>query len=101
MARAPKSTIYTVRGTAPFPWDMLRYDGASPTDNGVQAFMHRESLVTHGRPRGANDPLLNAAYAAWREEMRAPFEVELRCDGSPEIDRWRSFGWAVKIEHTY
>ncbi|AXQ68487.1 hypothetical protein HOT99_gp130 [Caulobacter phage CcrBL10] len=72
---------YTVKGSWPFPTDMLRYDDAKPATVFASETINR----------------LSGDYAPSRESIRD--EVEIRLirvkRGLPAIDRWESFGWKV------
>lgn len=69
-----KTFQYEVRGVVPFPLDMLRYDGCWPARS-VDTTAIADSL----------------AQVATAEQV-----VRLEGIKRPTIDRWRSFGWAVK-----
>jgi hypothetical protein len=64
-----KRFIYTVEGTGPFPFDMLRYDGCYPV-------------------RGVD--VMNLTERGHRI-------VQLRGVRKPTIDRWASFSWYVNM----
>lgn len=73
---------YTVIGKGPFPFDMLRFDGAFPasTDDALKLCLGSD---------------------ATREERATTREITLRVTTNnalflPCFDRWRSFGWVVK-----
>jgi len=66
MANEPNT--FVVEGNGPFPWDMLRYDGAYPSRERDTATM----LCSHERRT-----------------------VGLCSGHPPTVKRWRSFGWLV------
>lgn len=70
-------TTFVVRGTSPFPVDMLRYDQAWPA--------RQEDVLAVDRDN-------------WRR-ARTPvgvYAVTLQTNGNHiSDDRWRSFGWLV------
>lgn len=69
---------YTVVGWGEFPIDMLRYDSAFPADaHAVAAIAQR---LHQERP------------------LAEKVEVRLGSPRLPTFDRWRSFGWTVKVE---
>ncbi|AFU86775.1 hypothetical protein D869_gp139 [Caulobacter phage CcrRogue] len=78
---AQEYQTYTVKGSWPFPTDMLRYDDAKPATVFASETINR----------------LSGDYAPSRESIRD--EVEIRLirikRGLPAIDRWESFGWKV------
>ena len=65
---------FAVRGSGQFPYDMLRYDHAWPAWEEESGYLAQD----------------------WAADAR---EVCLRMasshDKGPNVDRWRSFGWAV------
>lgn len=66
---------YTVCGHYPFPFDMMRYDGA--------------------KPLSSKDQSLIASLAAASDHDGRVKEIHLICEGKPHVDRWNSFGWSV------
>ncbi len=67
---------YTVKGFAPFPVDMLRYDGCFP--------------------RTSEDSVAIGTALAGRTDPRRVFEIRLHSPyHEPTIGRWQSFGWIV------
>lgn len=74
----PKEFAYTVRGSWPFPLDMLRHDGS--------------------RAASAEDQEKINQYAAEHAPSRDVFEpVEINLVGpyKPNTARWESFTWSV------
>lgn len=74
---------YTVRGTWPFPTDMLRYDDAEAASS------HDQSVID--RLSGENAPEDMSL-----EELRRSTTVTLFGLHRPTERRWRSFGWRVE-----
>jgi len=77
-----KRFSFTVTGAGTFPFDMLRYDGAYPTDT--------ESAYQMDTP-----------YRPSTEKLRDfnlnKRSVNLMCtDREPTEARWNSFGWKVE-----
>lgn len=69
---------YTVQGTWRFPFDMLRYDRATPDTEADAGEIERSTRVlVQGDP-----------------DKIKPFSVTLRAE-SLTIGRWASFGWKV------
>lgn len=77
---------YTVRGSWPFPLDMLRFDDARAASDEDQAFIDR----------------LSQDHATDREDFR-PVNIRLVAPRKPGTDRWESFGWTVPsdLEHVF
>ena len=72
MANEPNT--FVVEGNGPFPWDMLRYDGAYPSrerDTGTMRCSH---------------------------ERRA---VKLCSRRPPTVKRWRSHGWRWRSQFSW
>lgn len=70
---APIFQEYTVEGTGPFPFDMLRYDRAWPAteqDAGILHEHNSSNIRSHER-----------------------YKVKVRGLRAPTKERWRSFGW--------
>lgn len=70
---------YTVKGTWPFPTDMLRYDDAQPITDADKANIEK----------------LSTENAESVEDLRLPVEIQLTGPRWPTLERWRSFGWKV------
>lgn len=71
---------FTVEGTGPFPFDMLRYDVCWPLRQEDTAAMERlfRPSSKGGRP------------------VRGPVRITLATNGHPPtVARWKSFGWKV------
>lgn len=74
-----KTFRFTVRGTYPFPTDMLRYDQAYPRSE-QDSYKIRDSIS---------------------RELEGPIDIELavkivdRRFWEPTNARWESFGWTV------
>jgi hypothetical protein len=79
----PKMIKYRVIGRGDFPTDMLRYDGAWPSDTPSAANIAFDFL------RGEN------GYHMWRSNPRV---VALKSYQQPTPARWDSFGWRVVDE---
>jgi len=71
---------YAVEGIGDFPLDMLRHDCAYPADQ------ESVSAITAG-----------FRWAAARKRSRDPIVVRLVSDREPTPERWRAFGWTVKV----
>lgn len=78
-----KRTAFTVRGSYPFPLDMLRYDSCIPATEADAALMHEAVLGD-----GPGDPLRVMEISL----------VTFRPDCAPSNDRWESRGWSVTRE---
>ena len=71
---------YVVEGIGDFPLDMLRHDCAYPADQqSVTAIM------------------AGLRWAASRKRSRETLRVRLVSDRAPTSERWRSFGWTVRV----
>lgn len=81
-----KQFTYTVRGSWPFPVDMLRHDIARAATDADQAIIDR----------------LSADHAEGREDFR-PVDIHLVAESKPNTARWESFGWSVPTdaEHAF
>jgi len=84
---AAKYFHFDVEGAGEFPTDMLRYDGAYPSDT--------ESAMKLLNPyRGSSED--------YRDFIRNRRIVHLTCvDREPTNDRWASFGWKVSNVRRY
>ena len=82
-------TTFVVRGRYGFPFDMLRYDQAWPTDRGVS--------VLSAVARGSNLEIIDEEKETTRW---VSVEIELRTHGHVTPDRWSSFGWTVTSQST-
>lgn len=71
---------YTVEGTGEFPFDMLRYDSASPAS---QEAVFKLALGHY------------ASMERVREWMQTRRQVEMQSYWPPTVARWASFGWKV------
>jgi len=71
---------YAVEGVGDFPLDMLRHDCAYPAD--------RESVAAI---------MAGLAWAAARKRSRQMLLVRLVSDRAPTAERWRTFGWTVRL----
>ena len=71
---------YSVEGIGDFPLDMLRHDRAYPAD--------QESVAAI---------MAGLRWAASRKRSRELLVVRLVSDRSPTAERWRSFGWTVRV----
>jgi hypothetical protein len=74
----PKKVAYTVRGSWPFPIDMLRHDqsvAATPEDRAMIESMSQ-------------------AHAGAREDFKDR-DIHLLGLNKPNTARWESFGWSV------
>lgn len=80
--RGVETVTYEVTGNGPFPFDMLRYDGAWPT--------HESQTHKFEVPFSAIRS--KEAYSEWRNEPRT---VSITGIKEPTIERWRTFGWTV------
>ena len=79
MAVKQMLVTYEVTGIGGFPMDMLRYDSAWPADSdGADAIW--ENIFYHDREK--------------RDGVKP---IRLRSYQQPTVDRWRSFGWSVKV----
>jgi hypothetical protein len=85
-----KRVYFTVRGKYGFPFDMLRYDQAWPTDRGVSGL----GRVTRGDNRDYDDEGSLSKVE--------PVDIELvsASPHAPTDDRWHSFGWLVIKKET-
>jgi len=74
-------TEYTVSGTAPFPLDMLRWDGSYPARS--------EDVDKLGK--------LTKRLTAERPVTRVTLfrRVDRKLNARPNAVRWLSFGWVV------
>ncbi len=79
---------FKVRGTGPFPLDMLRYDAAWPA-SGEDAGLIEDSVRLY--------TLRDDERQSVREHIRS-HGIELATDyiGAPTVGRWESFGWTVE-----
>jgi hypothetical protein len=80
----PKKVAYTVRGSWPFPIDMLRHDQAVPATPQDKAEIERMS-----RDRADS-----------REDFK-PRDINLIGLYKPNTARWESFGWAVPADEQH
>ena len=71
---------YAVEGIGDFPLDMLRHDCAYPADQ------ESVSAITAG-----------FRWAAARKRASELLVVRLVSDRAPTSERWRAFGWTVKV----
>jgi hypothetical protein len=71
---------YAVEGIGDFPLDMLRHDRAWPADE--------ESVTAM---------MAGMRWAASRKRSRELLVVRLVSHRAPTSERWRSFGWTVRI----
>jgi hypothetical protein len=70
---------WVVVGRSPFPFDMLRYDGATAAQS------------------SESTKILNALHPTGSIFDREPVEIRLRSRvHGPTVERWRTFGWEVK-----
>lgn len=73
---------YTVRGTHPFPIDMLRYDASYPSSESESAQIHNCAMY----PREEFSIVLSHTCTNHRARNGC---------WTPTTGRWRSFGWNV------
>jgi hypothetical protein len=71
---------YAVEGIGDFPLDMLRHDCAYPAD--------QESVAAI---------MAGLRWAASRRRSRELLVVRLVSDRAPTSERWRAFGWTVRV----
>jgi hypothetical protein len=71
---------YAVEGIGDFPLDMLRHDCAYPADQESVAAM-----------------MAGLRWAASRKRSRELLVVRLVSDRAPTSERWRSYGWNVRV----
>ena len=71
---------YSVEGIGDFPLDMLRHDRAYPAD-----------------PESVSAIMAGLRWAASRKRSRELLVVRLVSDRAPTSERWRSFGWTVRV----
>jgi len=79
-----KTFTYTVRGSWPFPLDMLRHDGSAAATAEDQASIDRY-----------------AADSAPDAGVFEPVEVTLVGPWRPNTARWESFGWEVPSDEDW
>ncbi len=85
-----KRIQFTVVGSRPFPFDMLRYDGCYPTGPGdAEAIRSSSTRVTR------------ADQARNMLEIRLQSDRESTTRVGPTEGRWNSFGWYVKDVDRY
>lgn len=80
-----KEVAYTVRGTWPFPVDMLRYDAskaAAPADQVLIDRLSLENVISLG-------------------DLRHPMSINLVGSNKPNTARWESFGWSVPADEMH
>lgn len=72
--------IYTVRGTGPFPVDMLRYDGSSPySEQDSNRVVSSLCTIEQLQYRRVIVLIKYNGYSRW----------------TPNAAKWESFGWEV------
>lgn len=81
MAKIPKLVVFTVKGTGPFPIDMLRYDGCWPySSDDCSAVSNSLAMM----------------YEEFSPEGRVARKITLTGYTEPTKERWKTFMWPVQ-----
>lgn len=107
MATFRRKITFVVTGVGTFPFDMLRYDQAWPTDRGVTPLtqmmrgeVYEDCKSCDGLGETRRPPQKCKACNGSGNGARKRFSIELQVYDRVTQDRWLSFGWRCEISRS-